>query len=271
MQKKYLNKFELRGKKAFILGGCGLLGRKIVEVFLEAQAEVFIIDQNKILGKSLEKKYGGKNVKFINYKISNLFKADKEFKKIIKHNGCPDIFINCTYPKTKDWNKSSFKSNKLKNLKENVDLHLNSHTWLSSQICKEMRKRKIRGSVVIFGSIYGLMGQKPNIYKGTNMSENMNYSIIKGGLINFSKQLASYYGKFNIRVNAICPGGIKDSQGKISKKQFKLFSKKYANNCPLNRLGLPEEVATSVLFLASDASSYITGTSFMVDGGWSAV
>ena len=103
------------------------------------------------------------------------------------------------------------------------------------------------------------------------MRENMNYSVIKGGITNFSRQLASYYGKDGIRVNAICPGGISGHVKGSSKKQNIKFIKNYSMNCPLSRLGTAQEVAFSVLFLSSDASSYIPGTSFMVDGGWSAI
>ena len=75
----------------------------------------------------------------------------------------------------------------------------------------------------MFSSIYGLVGQNNSIYEKTNIKENMNYSIIKGGIINFSKQLASYYGKYQIRINTICPGGlIGHTKGK-SKNQDKTF------------------------------------------------
>ena len=99
----------------------------------------------------------------------------------------------------------------------------------------------------------------------------MNYSVIKGGIINFSRQLASYYGNYKIRINSICPGGIVGHSKGLSKGQDKIFLRNYIKNCPLQRLGTPEEVASSVLFLASDASSYITGTAFIVDGGWTSI
>lgn len=123
----------------------------------------------------------------------------------------------------------------------------------------------------MLSSIYGLMAQNQEIYKKTNMSENMNYSIIKGGINNFAKQLASFYGSYGIRVNSVCPGGITGHVKGSKKKQNKTFIKNYSRNCPLKRLGKPEEVASSVLFLSSNASSYITGTSFLIDGGWSIV
>ena len=76
--------------------------------------------------------------------------------------------------------------------------------------------------------------------------------------------MASYYGKSNIRVNTVCPGGVLDNQDKS-------FIKNYSERVPLGRLANKNEIAQAVLFLASDASSYITGTTFMVDGGWSII
>ena len=123
----------------------------------------------------------------------------------------------------------------------------------------------------MLSSIYGLLAQNKEIYKNTNMSENMNYSIIKGGVINFSRQLASYYGKHGVRINTLSPGGIIGHVKGINKKQDKKFLDRYKEICPLKKLATPDEIAYSTLFLASDASSYITGTNFIVDGGWSII
>ena len=83
--------------------------------------------------------------------------------------------------------------------------------------------------------------------------------------------MASYYGQFGIRVNALCPGGLKGHVAGKSQQQNPLFKKQYSQKTPLKRLGKPEEIASTALFLASDASSYITGATIMVDGGWTAV
>ena len=91
-----------------------------------------------------------------------------------------------------------------------------------------------------------------------------NGEVIKGGITNMVRLMASYYGQFNIRVNTLCSGGVFDEQDPI-------FVKNYSAKTPLKRMAKPEEIASAALFLASDASTYISGTSIMVDGGWSAV
>jgi NAD(P)-dependent dehydrogenase (short-subunit alcohol dehydrogenase family) len=92
----------------------------------------------------------------------------------------------------------------------------------------------------------------------------MAYSAIKGGIINYCRYLASYFGKDGIRVNSICPGGVFDNQNEI-------FLNSYRRKTPLKRMAKPEDIAGVVLFLASDLALYVTGATVMVDGGWTAV
>jgi len=266
MIKDYLKYFSLKNKKAVVIGGSGLLGSEIIKALTSASAQVINLDIKKL---KLSSKFNKYQYNFFNIKKMN--SLDKNFDKIMKKFGCPDIFVNCSYPTSKNWNNSSFKKNKISILRNNVDFHLNSYVWLSYKICEMMKKSNKRGSVIMLSSIYGLLAQNKEIYKNTNMSENMNYSIIKGGINNFAKQLAAFYGSYGIRVNSVCPGGIAGHVKGSKKNQNKIFIKNYSKNCPLKRLGKPEEVASSVLFLSSDASSYITGTSFLIDGGWSIV
>ena len=105
----------------------------------------------------------------------------------------------------------------------------------------------------------------------TNMKENMSYALIKGGITNLTRLMASYYGKYNIRINTIAPGGIKGHVANHAAKQSVSFIKNYNKQVPLKRLGNTREVAEAATFLVSPASSYITGVTLMVDGGWTAI
>ena len=184
-----------------------------------------------------------KNIKFINFNISKPEKSEDIYREIIKSHGCPEIYINASYPRTKDWKSSSFEKIRYKSFKENLSIHLNSFAWISKLTANEMKKRKIKGSIINIGSIYGSVGQDLSIYKGvSSMKENFTYSLIKGAIVNLTKQMASYYGKYNIRINCVSPGVIRD------KSQNKRFVANYSNKVPMKRLAKPEEVAAGVIF-----------------------
>lgn len=122
------------------------------------------------------------------------------------------------------------------------------------------------GSIVNVASIYGVVGNDFTIYEGYGGTSPAAYAAIKGGIINFSRYLASYYGKYNIRVNCVSPGGILDTA-----HQNASFIERYSEKSPLKRLGNPEEIAPAINFLLSDEASFITGHNLMVDGGWTAI
>ena len=269
----YIDKFKLQNKVAVILGGAGLIGSEISKVFSYYGAKTIILDANRKKGKEIEKYILKKNfeAKFIYFNFNSEKNFDKEFIKIINLINCPDIFVNCSYPKTKDWYKNSFKNITKKSMDKNILMHLNSYAWFARLIAEKMKKEKIKGSIIQLGSIYGLLGQDLSIYKNTTMNENMTYSIIKGGITNLTKQMASYYGKSGIRINTLCPGGLLGHVQGSSQLQEKSFIKNYSKKVPIGRLGLPTEIAFPALFLASEASSYITGTTLIVDGGWTSI
>ncbi len=260
----YLDKFKLTEKVAFVTGGVGLIGTEVTKSLADAGAKVVILDIDKKklekLTKNLNKK--SQDVEYEIFDITKLDQIDKDIDNLQKKYKKVDIWVNMAYPRTADWG-NKIEDLSLESWEKNVDMHLNSYSWISRKVCLIMKKQK-GGSLINFGSIYGVVGNDFTIYEGTRINPPMAYSVIKGGIINLSRYLASYFGKYNVRVNTICPGGIFDNQNNI-------FVKNYSQKTPLKRMGKPEEIATAVLFLASDASSYITGTTFMVDGGWTAI
>ena len=134
-----------------------------------------------------------------------------------------------------------------------------------------MVKNKIKGSIVMTSSIYGSKAQDLSMYEDTNLEENMPYPVIKSGIIHLSKQMATYYGKFGIRVNTVSPGGVEGPIAGKSIKQDSLFKGRYISKTPLKRMTRPDDIANAMIFLASNASSYITGNDIRVDGGISIV
>lgn len=260
----YMAKFNLRRKKAVVTGGAGLIGREAVTSLAQAGASVIIadIDKKKARSQAAELTKAGLDVRFHYFDITDIKNLKKNINTLSKQINGIDVWVNSAYPRTKDWGRK-VEDITYSSWQKNVDMHLNGYALSSKYVGSQMKKKK-RGSIINFGSTYGVQGADFTVYEGTKMTMPMAYAAIKGGIVNLDRYLASYLGKYNIRVNTICPGGVFD-------KQHSRFVKNYAKRTPLKRMAKPEDIASVIVFLASEASSYITGTTIMVDGGWSAI
>ncbi len=264
----YKKLFDVTNKSIIILGGAGLLGREIVKSLASLGANITILDYKRINKKTFQFK-NKINFEYFDIKDESYLKI--KFKKIIKKIRKIDVFINASYPHTEDWSKNTFKEATYENIKLNTEYQLVTTAWFSKCIANQMIKNKTVGSIINLGSIYGVVGQNLNNYKKTKMNESITYSMAKGGIINLTKQMASYYGKYNIRVNCISPGGVKGPVIGLSKKQDKNFIEQYSKNVPMRRIAKSSEICGATIFLASNASSYVTGINLLVDGGYTAI
>ena len=258
-KKMFPDSFSLKNKIAVVTGGAGLIGKKVSLGLAKAGAKVYIADIDEKNSKKIVKQ--DKKMQWISLDITNQDSVIKCIKDIIRKDKKIDIWVNCAYPRTGDWSVK-FEDIKYESWKKNIDMHMNGYFLCSQEVAKQMKKQKM-GSIINFSSIYGMVGPDFSIYEKTNTTMPAAYSAIKGGIITFTKYMATYHAKNGIRVNAICPGGIYDNQPQS-------FVKKYEQKTPMGRMGKPEDIVGSVIFLASDASSYITGHVLTVDGGWTA-
>ena len=251
-------------KNVYLLGGNGLIGKELIKLYNNKNSNVIVLDIKT------EKPIKKKKVKYVKFDCTFLLGMESVLKKIFKKNGKPDIFINCSYPVSKSWSKSDIDNIDYNLYKENVELHLNSYVWIAKIVAKVMKKYK-NGSILLLGSIYGPIAQDPMLYINTGIKENFTYPIIKSGVIGATRQLASFYGKHNIRVNCICPGGIMGHVKGTKNKQSLKFLKKYLDKIMLNRFCEADEVAKACKFFASDMASYVTGQTIFVDGGYNSL
>ena len=263
MKNNYINNFYLKNKKAIVVGGNGFIGKEICAALTQAKAKVICLDKNIIQSTN--------SIKQKKFDCSDLNNLDLNLLEISKSFGCPDILINCSYPISPEWSNSSFSKIKLDNLRSHVDMHLNSYIWIAKFFADQMVRNKKKGNILMLGSIYGSLAQDMSLYKNTELSENFTYPIIKGGLVNFTRQMASYYGEEKIRINFINSGGLNGASKATNKNLSKKFLKRYEDKTPLKRMGKPDEIASCSLFLVSEAASYITGEILTVDGGWSCI
>lgn len=261
---KYIKAYDFSDRNVVVTGGAGLLGREMVKCFCSLGARTLIIDIDpKASGKLIEEiKQDGGDAEALKLDISDVKKIPSAVTSIEKAFGPVHVWVNNAYPHTGDWGR------KLENItvqswQKNVDMQLNSYCISSNEIAKRMMKRR-KGAIVNIGSINSLVAPDFRVYDGTTMTSPAAYTAIKGGIYMYSKYLASYYGKYNVRVNTVCPGGVLNDQPKK-------FIEKYNKRTLLGRMARPEEIAQAVVFLASNAASYVTGTALVVDGGLTAI
>lgn len=242
----------LKNKVIIVTGGNGLLGKEMIKDIRRKGG--IAINADISVESNLDKNT-------IKLDVTSEQSIEESFKLINEFYGRIDGLINNAYPRTKDWG-NKFEDILLESWKKNVDLQMNSVFCCCQKIIPYLIESK--GNIVNIGSIYGVVGNDFTVYEGTGLTSPAAYSAIKGGLTNFTRYLASYYGKKNIRVNIVSPGGIFDNQNPI-------FVKQYNKKVPMNRMGTPKDIAPSVSFLLSDEASYITGQNIIVDGGWTCI
>lgn len=245
----------VENKIIILTGATGLIGKETYNHLLSHGAIVISVDINL--------RHAPKDMTY-NYDVTNKKDIDSLIKDVIEIYGRIDGLVNLAYPRTKDWG-NKFEDIPLDSWRKNVEMQLNSVFYICQKVL-EIMKKQMNGSIVNIASIYGVVGNDFTIYEEYGGTSPAAYSAIKGGIINFSRYLASYYGKYNIRVNCVSPGGILDENN-----QHPSFIKRYSDKSPLKRLGNPEEIAPAITFLLSDEASFITGHNLMVDGGWTAI
>jgi len=245
--------YRLENKIIIVTGGNGLIGKELVKKIKKEGAVCYNADIK--VNSSIDSE--------IYCNINDVKSVDSLIEEVFNKHGRIDGLVNNAYPRTEDWG-NKFEDIKLESWKKNVDMQLNSVFYICQQVLKIMKKQEY-GSIVNISSIYGVVANDFSVYENTGgMTSPAAYSAIKSGLINFSRYLASYYGKNGIRVNCVSPGGIIDNQNTN-------FIENYSKKVPLKRLGRPSEISPAVSFLLSEEASYITGQNLIVDGGWTSI
>tara|TARA_R110000751_G_scaffold51162_2_gene112421 strand:- start:206 stop:949 length:744 start_codon:yes stop_codon:yes gene_type:complete len=244
---------RLQDKIIIVTGGNGLLGKAMVSRIKAEGGFCINMDINHETNEDLS---------LLHCDITNQDSIKQAVRLVVDTYNRIDGLVNNAYPRTKDWG-NKFEDIVFDSWKDNVDMQMNSSFYMCQQVLEQMKTQK-SGSVINITSIYGVVGNDFTVYEGTGGTSPAAYSAIKGGLINFTRYLASYFGKFNVRTNCVSPGGIFDNQ-------HETFVKNYEKKVPMQRMGTPDDIAPSVAFLLSDDSKYITGQNIIVDGGWTAI
>lgn len=251
-----LDQFSLEGKTALLTGGAGLYGRQITEALCEAGADVWIASRNLDALAAVAKEFGARAVQL---DLASEESIDSAVAAIEKESGRLDILVNNAVTRV-----ACARSDQAMSVFDE-SLHVNASAMFHlTRRSAEIMKRQKSGSIINIGSYMGLVGGNPTNYEGTEMgTPSPIYFYEKGGMANFTRWAASELGPFGIRVNCVHPGGLESGQPEA-------FLRNYRKNTPLGRLAGQDDLKGIIVFLASNASAYITGTNIPVDGGYTA-
>jgi NAD(P)-dependent dehydrogenase (short-subunit alcohol dehydrogenase family) len=225
---------------------------------------VVIADVDAAAGEQEVRKLraAGATAHFYPLNIARVQTLGRDIPRLDDNYGPVKAWVNCAYPRTKRYLGKSSRMD-VEDWRRNVDMHMSGYCVSSAEIARRMAARQ-GGAIVNLGSIQGHVAPDFELYRGTKMHSPPVYAAIKGGIGMFSKYLASYYGPRQVRVNLVSPGGILNNQPAV-------FLRRYKMKTCLRRMARPEDVASAVVFIASNAASYITGADLVVDGGYTAV
>jgi NAD(P)-dependent dehydrogenase (short-subunit alcohol dehydrogenase family) len=264
--------FSLKNKTAIVTGALGLLGKHHCIALSEAGANVVAADLNENSCKEFaltlkEKSLGiGCDIRNKNLLQQLVEQVLIEFKHI-------DILVNNAAINDKFESQSinskltKFENYPLDLWKESIEVNITG-TFLCSQVIGTEMVRQKSGSIINIASTYGMVAPDQSVYIKENGSQDFfkspSYPVTKGAVISFTKYLASYWGRTGIRVNSLSPGGVENNQDEY-------FIKNYSSKTILGRMAKPTDYKGALIFLASDASAYMTGANLVVDGGWTAI
>jgi NAD(P)-dependent dehydrogenase (short-subunit alcohol dehydrogenase family) len=260
---KILNPFSLKGKTALMTGGAGMYGRQIVTALAEAGARTLIASRDVA---SLEKLAEAHRAQGQDVTALKLDQGDEASiialrDEVQKRCGGLDILVNNAVLRPM---KSGYQGEDAgAAFAESMQVNATG-LFLITRAMGDLMAERNQGSIINIGSMQGMLAPDPAIYRGTDMNGwYPDYFFHKGGMINFTRFIGSYYGAHGVRCNCVSPGGFFNNQPET-------FVRQYSEKTFLGRMAGDADLKGIVVFLASDASAYITGTNIPVDGGYTA-
>jgi NAD(P)-dependent dehydrogenase (short-subunit alcohol dehydrogenase family) len=271
VEKRLTELFSLKEKVAVVTGALGLIGKHHCHALADAGANVVVCDLNESECAKFASTLSALSLG-ISVDITNK-KSIKDLKnKVISNYGKIDILVNnaAINDKFEDplaaLEESKFENYPVEMFRKSLGVNVTGMFLCSQVLGTEMADRGY-GSIINIASTYGIVAPDQSIYKNEKGEQTFYksavYPVTKGAVISFTRFLAAYWGNKGVRVNTLSPGGVRDNQ-----EEF--FVKNYSTKTPLGRMASPTDYKGALVFLASDASSYMTGANLVVDGGWTA-
>jgi NAD(P)-dependent dehydrogenase (short-subunit alcohol dehydrogenase family) len=273
MKYKYKNMFDLSGKTAIVTGGLGILGRRFCQGLAEFGANIAVVDLDikkageyaRELEETCEVSAAG-----IACDVSDQNSVNSMVEEVLGRFGQVRILLNNAASKATDLDAffAPFEEYSLGEWRKIMAVNIDGMFLVAQAVGSLMIEQGTGGSIIQTSSIYGLLASDKRIYEGSfylgrQIGNPAVYSASKAAVVGLTKYLAAYWADKGIRVNTLSPGGVESGQNET-------FKDRYSARVPLGRMAKGEEMVGAVIFLASDASSYVTGQNIVVDGGLSA-
>ncbi len=269
-----LEKFSLDGRTALVTGGAGLLGKQFTGALGQAGAKVVVADLNSDEAKEHAGKLSHQGIQALGLSVdvTNPESVANMIDQTVSAFGSLDVLVNSAAldPKFDPENVSEQFDNSFENFPlESWESALNVNLTGLFLVCQASARQMLEqesGVIINICSIYGLVGPDQRIYQNQDNKAQYKpvyYSVTKAGVLGLTRYLATYYAGRSIRVNALTPGGVYNQHDEQ-------FLTAYSTRTVLGRMADPDEMNGAIVFLASDASSYMTGANLIVDGGWTA-
>ncbi|NMC46548.1 MAG: SDR family oxidoreductase [Chloroflexi bacterium] len=261
--------FDLKEKVVLVTGAAGLIGSRFCKVLLGAHASVAAADLNVQKVNGMLEGLGENKTRISGFEvdITSSSSVQKLVEQVHAEFGALDVLVHCAAldPKFDQDHKNnhhvSFEDFPLEMWQQALDVNLTG-AFLCVQEAARVMKAQGKGNIILISSIYGMVAPDQRLYQAGSFKPPY-YSVSKAGILGLTRYVAAYYANSSIRINALSPGGIYNNHDKE-------FDEAYSSRSIMGRMADISELDGALLFLASDASSYMTGANLVVDGGWTA-
>ena len=254
--------FDLSGRVALVTGGAGWLGRAMCHALAEAGARVVLASRNLDQCRQLASELPGQAAAF-QLDLNQEQAVRGLIDQVVEQFGGIDVLVNNAYSGP----RATLTDATAEDFQQSFLTGLTAYFVAAQQAAHHMRALGRGGSIINIASMYGIVGSYPEVYMGSDLNSPPNYHAVKGAVIQLTRHLAVYWAAQNIRVNALSPGAFPQQQVTQEREDF---IRRLSSKVPLGRMGQPHELKGAIVFLASEASSYMTGQNLVIDGGWTA-
>jgi NAD(P)-dependent dehydrogenase (short-subunit alcohol dehydrogenase family) len=269
-----MNTQPLREKTAVVTGALGLLGREHCRALGEAGASIVAVDLDGPACERYAEELAGMGIAAVGVgaDVTDVPALERVRDRAVQRFGAIDVLVNNAAIDDKFESpalaaeQSRFEAYPLDKWKRMLEVNVTG-VFLCCQVLGTPMAERRKGSIINVASTYGLVAPDQSLYQGPDGAQRFfksaAYPTTKGAVLALTRFLAAYWGARGVRVNALCPGGVQNGQDAH-------FVEKYSARTPLGRMARRDEYGGALVFLASDASSYVTGANLVVDGGWTA-